>query len=353
MADRWMDERDRETRDRDWRRGERHRGYASEYERGGAPEDRSWRTEGRDYGDRSYPEPGYAGRRGYGRDRVFGERETGASYTSTGGSAYGAPRRTYDRGVSEADFDDSYAAGYGLAGLRYGGGPNDMRGGRYYGDDARQPIYEEEYGQGGADYGPARDYGAYARPPYGGREAFRREDRRFEHHTPNVREGRGEGGRGWWDRARDQFASWFGDDDAQRRHEWDARASHRGRGPRGYRRSDQRISDDVHDRLTDDPWLDASAIVVAVKDGEVTLTGMVADRNAKHHAERIIEDVSGVDHVQNNLRIETGGGAGVGSSNPITGAGRGFGDSVLQAQAEGRTPGEGDGQKAKGPTTTN
>ena len=39
---------------------------------------------------------------------------------------------------------------------------------------------------------------------------------------------------------------------------------HRGRGPRGYTRSDERIREDVNDRLTDDGWLDASDIDVQV-----------------------------------------------------------------------------------------
>jgi len=342
MAERWMDERDREMRERDARRAERYGRYDPDDERGSAPEDRSWRSEG----GRGYGDPAYAGRRGYGPDRVFGERETGASYTSTGGGYRGG--QSYDRGSSEADFDESYAASYGLAGLRYGRDPTENRGGRYYGDDSRQPIYREEYGQGGPDYGPARGYGPYGR---GGYRSEAREGRGVEHHTPNVREGRHEGGRGFWDRARDQFASWFGDEDAQRRHDWDAQANHRGRGPKGYRRSDQRISDDVHDRLTDDPWLDASAVVVVVKEGEVTLTGLVADRDAKHRAERIIENVSGVDHVQNNLRVERTG------ANPITGAGRGFGDSASEALATGGPTTSGDSDRstsgAKGSSSAN
>jgi len=47
-----------------------------------------------------------------------------------------------------------------------------------------------------------------------------------DHHTPNVREGRGEGHRGWWDKARDEVSSWFGDHDAERRRAWDAQAGH-------------------------------------------------------------------------------------------------------------------------------
>src|SRR5690606_23118505 len=67
-----------------------------------------------------------------------------------------------------------------------------------------------------------------------------------------------------------------------------------GRGPKGYRRSDERITEDVCDRLTDDPMVDASDITVQVRDGEVTLTGTVEDRRQKRRAEDIVEDVPGV-----------------------------------------------------------
>ena len=78
---------------------------------------------------------------------------------------------------------------------------------------------------------------------------------------------------------------------------------HRGRGPKAYVRSDGRILDDVSDRLADDSWLDASDIEVQVADGEVTLAGTVEHRRDKRHAEDLAERVSGVKHVQNNLRV--------------------------------------------------
>ncbi|WEX74476.1 BON domain-containing protein [Sinorhizobium numidicum] len=78
-----------------------------------------------------------------------------------------------------------------------------------------------------------------------------------------------------------------------------------GKGPRGYTRSDDRIKEDVNDRLTDDPWLDASDIEVAVSGGEVTLTGHVSNRQDKRRAEDCAEAVSGVSYVQNNLRIRS------------------------------------------------
>jgi hypothetical protein len=71
-------------------------------------------------------------------------------------------------------------------------------------------------------------------------------------------------------------------------------AEHRGRGPCGYKRSDDRIREDVNDRLTDDPWIDASDIEVSVSSAEVTLDGTVNNRSDKRRAEDIAESVSGV-----------------------------------------------------------
>lgn len=81
---------------------------------------------------------------------------------------------------------------------------------------------------------------------------------------------------------------------------------HRGKGPKGYARGDDRIREDVCNRLTDDAHLDASEIEVEVKGGEVTLTGTVRERQDKRHAEDIVDAASGVKHVQNNLRIKPG-----------------------------------------------
>ena len=77
----------------------------------------------------------------------------------------------------------------------------------------------------------------------------------------------------------------------------------RGKGPKGYKRSDDRIAEDVNDSLTQDTNVDATDIAVVVKDGEVTLNGTVTSRIEKRGAEDLAHDVSGVTHVQNNLRI--------------------------------------------------
>ena len=82
---------------------------------------------------------------------------------------------------------------------------------------------------------------------------------------------------------------------------------YRGHGPRGYKRNDERIREDVNDRLTDDAYLDASDIEVEVKNGEVTLSGVVRSRNDKRRAEDIVESISGVSNVQNNIRVRQSG----------------------------------------------
>ncbi len=76
-----------------------------------------------------------------------------------------------------------------------------------------------------------------------------------------------------------------------------------GRGPRGYKRSDERIKDDVCEHLTMHPEVDASEIEVQVVNGEVTITGMVHSRWEKRRSEEIAEDVYGVNNVHNNLRV--------------------------------------------------
>ena len=96
----------------------------------------------------------------------------------------------------------------------------------------------------------------------------------------------------------------FGFDDDARR---ETAGPHRGRGPRGYQRPDERILEDVSDRLTEDPHIDASEIEVRVENREVTLSGTVASRFEKRHAEDIAESASGVVHVQNNLRVREAG----------------------------------------------
>lgn len=79
-----------------------------------------------------------------------------------------------------------------------------------------------------------------------------------------------------------------------------------GKGPKGYTRSDDRIREDVCDRLSADDELDASEITVVVSGGEVTLEGSVPDRRSKHRAEDLSDAVMGVQDVHNRLRAVRG-----------------------------------------------
>ena len=81
------------------------------------------------------------------------------------------------------------------------------------------------------------------------------------------------------------------------------RPDYTGRGPRGWRRSDQRILEDVCETLTRHPEIDASDIEVRVEEGEVTLSGTTDDRYTKRLAEHVAELISGVHDVHNRITV--------------------------------------------------
>jgi len=76
-----------------------------------------------------------------------------------------------------------------------------------------------------------------------------------------------------------------------------------GRGPKGYQRPDERIFEDVCERLTEHGQIDARDITVEVSGGEVILRGTVDGRRTKRMVEDVIENVSGVRDIHNELRI--------------------------------------------------
>ena len=84
--------------------------------------------------------------------------------------------------------------------------------------------------------------------------------------------------------------------------EWQEQ-SYYGRGPRGYQRGDERIREDICERLTEDPRIDASDVDVQVANAEVTLTGSVRTRDEKHLTEHVVERIMGVHEVNNNLKV--------------------------------------------------
>ena len=76
-----------------------------------------------------------------------------------------------------------------------------------------------------------------------------------------------------------------------------------GKGPRGYKRSDARIYEEVCEALKDDPTVDASDIDVKVFGGIVTLAGKARDRMEKRVAEMVVVDIPGVLDVRNEITL--------------------------------------------------
>lgn len=109
--------------------------------------------------------------------------------------------------------------------------------------------------------------------------------------------------RNWWDRTKDEVSSWFGGDDKDRRSDDWQSGEHRGKGPKNYQRSEERIREDVCDRLSEDDRVDASNIDIQIQNNEVILSGTVTTKEEKRRAEDLVERVSGVRHVENRLRV--------------------------------------------------
>jgi len=130
--------------------------------------------------------------------------------------------------------------------------------------------------------------------------------------------GFGAGGGGLWpniDASMDGYSGSMGDEtdlrgysNARRRGGYGGFDTGRfaGRGSKNYKRSDTRIEEDVHEALMHDPYLDATDIDVSVKDGEVTLSGEVADRASRRRAEECVESCAGVREIHNELKARRG-----------------------------------------------
>jgi osmotically-inducible protein OsmY len=78
-----------------------------------------------------------------------------------------------------------------------------------------------------------------------------------------------------------------------------------GRGPKGYKRSDQQILEEACQRLERDGEIDASEIEVTAEDGVIRLRGTVQDRMTKRRAEECVESVYGTRDVMNELRVSS------------------------------------------------
>jgi hypothetical protein len=88
------------------------------------------------------------------------------------------------------------------------------------------------------------------------------------------------------------------------REAWMRQGPYTGRGPSNYQRSDERIKDEIADRLTHHGQVDARKIQIEVQEGVVTLRGPVDSRQMKRMAEDTVESVPGVQDINNELTIQ-------------------------------------------------
>ncbi|MDF8332881.1 BON domain-containing protein [Novosphingobium cyanobacteriorum] len=305
-------DRDRFDRDRFDRDGyHRSRDYRERYGHDRSGEQRpAWRGEGRDYqsnerADESRSDYGNRDYRGHSQSRD--DWSIGNTDRNRYGRETDRSRETSMR--TSAGYTGDYRGGYGAA----------SQTGDYFGvGDFGSGSHAWDRGNSGS-----RGYSAYGGGSGG--QTVQRDNRQWGDrqmggsYQPGEGYARDDNQRGFIERATDEVMSWWGDEDAARRREQD----HAGKGPSDYTRSDERIREDANDRLTDDWRVDARSISVTVNDGEVTLNGSVPSRQEKHRAEECVERVSGVKHVQNNLRVTggdrastTGNTMGAGSSSP-------------------------------------
>jgi hypothetical protein len=261
-------------------------------------------------------------------------RDRGDSWRGPQGSLRYAPQGNQSR-----ESRDSYELGgnpYGSGGYResgYGQGGFDQSGREQSGFG--QPAYGQSgYGQGG-QFG--RAYPGYSRQQTGqggfrsqegGYESFEGSDyspsergfqsyeegsgRYFDRgtsHSPNRGEpdwlGSERGGQGSW-RDQGQGSSMRGDyrgSGGMGQEQGSMRGPHTGKGPKGYKRSDDRVKEEVCDLLERQGDIDASEIEVAIKEGIVTLRGTVPDRSTKRKAEESVSRMYGVTDVMNELRV--------------------------------------------------
>ncbi|OLY93872.1 BON domain-containing protein [Cnuella takakiae] len=238
--------------------------------------------------------------------------------------------------------NDYNPGGYGQVGNTGGGfGAWDSQGssgsdmGRSYEDYGNRQGYGQ---QGNYGYSSGMNQGNYGRSGYQGSGQHMGGSDRYNQSNRQDNDDNN-----WWGRAKNEVRSWFNDDDNDRNEygnrrsvggnrssDYRSQGEHFGKGPRGYQRSEDRIREDVCERLAYDGHVDASDIDVKVEGNEVVLTGTVRNRSEKRRAEDLVESIMGVHNVENRIRVvqEQGSGswsnAGARSSDD---SGRSYGDS--------------------------
>ena len=289
--------------DQDWREREQYRSrqYASEYGDYGDLGDERRRA---DYGvERRQGEFGQSGQSGDRGETGYGRR------SQQGQGGWGPGERRDEHGFGNADqawlrAADRRAPAYRGQSGRSGHTAyfNDLRSDtRYWTEprdewgDSRPPYHAQRYGR---DYLGARGYDeelGYTQQrrsqEQGGRwrDEWREEwrepsDDREEDHGALYNLGH---------RIGQAMSDWFGPGAVEKR-----------AGPRGYTRTDERIRDEICERLTFTTGIDVREVSVDVDKGKVTLGGTVRTRGQKYDIEDLADNTFGVTEVENNIRVQ-------------------------------------------------
>ena len=265
----------------------------------------------RDTNEQSGSTGRYAGYGDFGRGNYGGGRSGWSGQDRYGQSGYG--QGNYGQG-NYGPGGSSRGSGYGYGGggesqRRYGQGSGSYG---YGGSGSRS--WNEPYGEGQqytsrGDYAGERGGGGYGeewrRPQgygYGGQGEFSGESGRQDYFTgessgQGYGASQGYGSGGGMGYSGQGYAGPQGYGSQQRMGE------HRGKGPKGYQRSDERTKELLCERLREDPHIDPSEVTITVQGGKITLEGTVDSRQTKNAIEEVAEQF-GTQDVQNNLRIQ-------------------------------------------------
>ena len=175
---------------------------------------------------------------------------------------------------------------------------------RDYQDDYRRERGDWSRGSRAADFGHRGDWGRQGSwGTYGNRPGYERGEERGTYNGQTR--GNGQFGGQYGGQNRSQYEGQYGGGVGSYSGGLGGFAEqgrHAGRGPKNWQRSDDRIKEDVNERLTEHPQIDATEIEIQARNGEVTIGGSVEDRRIKRMVEDLVEGVSGVKEVHNQLR---------------------------------------------------
>jgi hypothetical protein len=92
-------------------------------------------------------------------------------------------------------------------------------------------------------------------------------------------------------------------EEERREPDWRRTEHHYPPGPKGYQRSDERLREDISERLMEARYIDSSDVTVEVSGAKVVLEGTVPERRMKHAIEDLVDACPGVQDIENRIRV--------------------------------------------------